>query len=60
MGKRVRTFSRKLGKSDAIRTTFIECQPGNGRGSAMGLVQEDTAIERLMIGTHHREPEYRH
>ncbi len=56
MGKRARTFSRSFRKSDAINDVFIVCQPGNARGSAIGLVQKDPAIKRLVIGTHHRQP----
>src|SRR6266566_5456870 len=35
MGKHAKIFSRTFRKSDAINTTFLLGQPGNGRGSAM-------------------------
>ncbi len=55
MGKRARTFSRTVRKSDAIKTTVLmhslETDAARDR-----LVQKDPAIERLMIGAHHRKP----
>ena len=54
MGKRVKTFSRKARKSDAINATFANDVRKRTR-FGNGLVQKDPAIKRLMLGTNERE-----
>ena len=51
-----RTLSLTVGKSAAISPTGLS-RPGKQARLAPGLVQEHAAIERLMLGTHDRQPE---
>ena len=54
MGKRVKTCSRRVRKSDAINATA--CQDvGKRTRFGDGLVQKDPAIKRLVPGTNERE-----